>query len=47
MEVLRLEVESELQLLAYATAITTLNPSIQAASVTYAAAGDNAGSLTH
>ena len=34
MEVLRLEVESELQLLAYATAITTLNPSIQAASVT-------------
>jgi len=44
MEVPRLGVESELQLLAYATATATRD---LAASATYAAAQSNARSLTH
>ena len=44
MEVPRLGVKSELQLLAYATAIVTWD---QAMSVTYTTAHGNAGSLTH
>ena len=48
MEVPRLGVESELQLPAYATATTMLDPSqIQGESVTYIAACRKAGSLTH
>ena len=46
MEVLRLGVESELQLLAYTTATAMPDPS-QAASATYTTAHGNAGSLTH
>ena len=45
MEVLRLEVKSELQLPAYA--IATAMPDPQDASVTYSAACGNTGSLTH
>ena len=44
MEVPKLGVQSELQLLAYATATATW---IQAESATYTTAQDNAGSLTH
>ena len=47
MEVPSLGVQSELQLLTYATATATQDPSHAATSVTYATAHCNVGSLTH
>ena len=45
MELTRLRVKLELQLLTYSTA--TAMPEIQATYVTYTTTHDNAGSLTH